>query len=217
VTLRNRFPAWFDAARFREAFVLEPAGLPLAETLYSATPLPPQEGIGVDVQLEYVDDRGDVRAEIWRRIEEIDGQLVATHVAFTVIDYPPHPKVRFQRRGIARRAMLRAIILYGELGVRGIGIAATNAGRFVWPKFGFELTPHAYSEFIDLVDAEHRRLFGAPYAGTIARSGRHMLDFEIAGRRLGESALRARPAWKMQLDLTSPVSRAILSEELLRE
>lgn len=216
MALRDRFPAWFDAARFRDAFVLEPAGLPLAETLYSATSLPTRDGIGVDVNVEGCDERGDLRAQFWRRIHQAEDGLVAIHVSFTLFDDPPHPLVSFQRHGISRRSMRRAVALYDVLGVHRVDIAAVDAGRLVWPKFGFTLTAQTYRELITIVNAEHRRLFGKPCLETIPRSGRQLIDFEVGGYRLAEMALRARAAWAMQLDLTDPVSRRILAEELRR-
>lgn len=216
MTLRNRFPAWFDAARFRAAFVLEPAGLPLGETLYSATPLPPHDGIGVDVQVECTDERGDLRAQFWRRVQQTRDGLSAIHASFTVFDDPPHPQGPLQRRGIARRSIRRAVALYDLLGVRRIHIAATDVGRFVWPKFGFALSEPSYDEFSELVNAEHQRLFGKPCVTTIPRSGRQLVEFEVGGYGLARTALGVRPAWAMQLDLTDPVSRRILSEELQR-
>ena len=214
MALRNRFPAWFDAARFREAFVLEPAGLPLAETRYSVKPLAAHEGIGVDVIMEWTDDVGDPRAQVWRRIEESAEGLAAIHASFTLLDDPPHPRTSFQRHGIARRSMRRSLGLYDLLGVHRIGLAATNAGRLVWPKFGFALTARAREEFVALVDVEHRRRFGKPCRDRVPHSGRGLVDFAVAGYRLAEIALRARPAWEMELDLTDPVSRRILAEEL---
>ncbi len=214
MALRDRFPAWFDAARFRAAFVLEPAGLPLAETRYSAKPLPPNEGIGVDVVMEWTDDLGDLRAQVWRRIEPAADGLVAIHASFTLFDDPPHPRTSFQRHGIARRSMRRAVALYDLLGVRRIGLAPADAGRLVWPKFGFALTARARDEFVALVDVEHRRLFGKPRLEPIPLSGRRLVDFEVQGYRLAELVLRTRPAWEMELDLTDPASRRILAEEL---
>jgi hypothetical protein len=216
VTLRNRFPAWFDAARFREAFVLEPAGLPLAETLYQATPLLPHDGIGVDIQLQYADDRGDVRAEMWRRVEEIDGELVATHVVLSIIDVPPHPRNPFQGHGIARRSMGRVIPLYDRLGVRRIVLAATGTGRLVWPKFGFRLMPTDREAFVAAVQAEHRRAFGSDFKTAIPESGRQLVELRRGWIELGRTALKARSFWDMKLDLTDLRSRAILDEELRR-
>lgn len=216
MALRDRFPAWFDAARFRDAFVLEPAGLPLAETRYSATPLPCNEGRGVDVQVECTDDRGDLRAEMWRRIEEIDGHLVATHVVLSIIDTPPHPAARFQGHGIARRSMRRTISLYDELAVRQIVLAATNAGRLVWPKFGFQLAPDDRKAFVAAVQAEHRRAFGCDFATPIPGTGRDLVELRSESVALGRAALETRPFWAMKLDLTDTWSRTILDEELRR-
>ncbi len=171
MALRDRFPAWFDAARFREAFVIEPAGLPLAETRYVASPIPRTEGVGVDVVIECTDDRGDMRAELWRRIAQADDELVATHAVLTLHDDPPHPSVHFQRHGIARRSLRRAVALYDDLGVRRIVLAATNAGRYVWPKFGFDLQAGARAEFISLVRAEYRRVSGRDMTDALPQSG----------------------------------------------
>ena len=216
MTRRDRYPAWFDAALFRAAFVLEPAGLPLAETRYSAKPLPPHEGVGVDVVMEWTDDLGELRAQVWRRIEQAADGLAAIHVSFVLFDDPPHPRTSFQRHGIARRSMRRAVGLYDLLGVRRIAVAATNAGRLVWPKFGFALTARARDEFVALVDAQYRHRFGKPCRDPVPRSGRELVDFEVHGHRLAETVLRTRPAWEMELDLTDRVSRRILAEELRR-
>jgi GNAT superfamily N-acetyltransferase len=216
VALRDRFPAWFDAARFRAAFVLEPAGLPLAETRYSATSMSPTEGIGVDVQLEYTDDRGDLRAEMWRRVEEIDGELVAIHVVLSIIDMPAHPQGRFQGHGIARRSMDRAIGLYDRLGVRRIVLAATDTGRLVWPKFGFRLAPDDREAFVAAVRVEHRRAFGSELALAIPESGHQLVELRRGKVPLGRAALKARLYWTMTLDLTDSGSRSILDEELRR-
>ena len=213
---RDRFPAWFDAARFRQAFVIEPAGLPLAETFYSAVPLPPGEGLGVDVTVECTDDRGDLRVQLWRRIETVGGVLVATHAVFAVHDDPSHPSIRFQRQGIARRSFRRALALYDDLGVRRVVLAATNAGRYVWPKFGFRLQAGARTEFVSVVRAEYRRVFGQELTDAIPDSGRRLVELRQGHYPLGMVALGARSAWNMQLDLTDSRSRSILDEELQR-
>lgn len=216
MTRRDRYPAWFDAALFRAAFVLEPAGLPLAETLYRASPLAPSEGTGVDVQLEYTDDRGDRRAEMWRRVEEVGGELVATHVVLSIIDIPPHPVGPFQGRGLARRSMRRAVALYDRLGVRWIVLAATETGRFVWPKFGFCLAPTDREAFVAAVQAEHRRAFGSDLAVLVPGSGRELVELRRGQVALGRLALESRRFWAMKLDLTDSRSRSILDEELRR-
>ncbi len=208
---RQPFQTWFDPQAFRDAFTIEPCGLPLIETQYRVVPLDPKDGDGVDVFQEYVDDNRVYRVETYRRIRDIGATKIATHAAFYVLDDPPHRSCSFQRHGIAKRALHRLLPLYDGLGVSLIELAATQAGREVWPGFGFRIAPAERAHFErELNHMYYRSLGMMPAYRELPVAGPDIVGFRPDGHAVGIAALRARAAWAMVLDLTDPLQRGIL-------
>jgi GNAT superfamily N-acetyltransferase len=208
---RQPFPTWFDPQGFRDAFTIEPCGLPLIETQYRVVPIDSRDGDGVDVFQEYVDENRIYRVETYRRIRDIGSMKVATHAAFYVLDDPRHRSYTFQRNGIAKRALRRILPLYDRLGVSLIELAATLAGREVWPSFGFRIASAERARFERELGLLYYRSLGTmPAYRELPVAGPDIVAFRPGGHAIGITALLARDAWAMDLDLTDPQQRGIL-------
>ena len=144
-----------------------------------------------------------------RRLADVDGERIAFHDALFVSEV-----LRAQQCGFATEMLRRCIPYYGHLGIRRVIIpSAVEAGRIVWPKFGFRPSELANASFSEYVAALHKAKLGTELDEPVPHNGPGLLDFRGSyGFAIGRLALQTFSGLTLELDLTDQDTIRCLKE-----
>jgi hypothetical protein len=144
-----------------------------------------------------------------RRLADVDGERIAFHDALFVSE-----ALRAQQCGFATEMLRRCIPYYGRLGIRRVMIPlAVEAGRIVWPKFGFRPSELISASFSEYLAALHKSKLGTELDQPVPRNGPGLLDFRGSyGFAIGRLALQTFSGLTLELDLADPDTIRSLKE-----
>jgi GNAT superfamily N-acetyltransferase len=156
----------------------------------------------VTVETVYLDEADSETAiHMIRRLADIDDTRIAFHDALFV-----SAALNAQRRGFATEMLRQCVSYYRSIGVDRVIIpSAVEAGRTVWPKFGFRPTAQIAARFADFAAEVHLRKTGERLSLVLPACGPDILQFcGEYGLPVGQLALGAFSPLTLELDLTDP-------------
>jgi hypothetical protein len=187
---------WFQAADALEAFAFE-------------WPLVPDRTLECTVARKLVRVVSTYRTTVHeddaiymeRRLADVEDARIAFHDALFVSEV-----LGVQRAGFATEMLRRCIPYYRRIEIRSVIIpSAVEAGRLVWPKFGFRPAADISARFAKFVADLHIRRVGTPLPDSVPTAGPAILRFRGEyGLAVGALALQTFPGLVLELDLLDP-------------
>lgn len=136
-----------------------------------------------------------------RRLAEAGDERIAFHDALFVSQ-----ALNAQGCGFATEMLRRCIPYYHRVGIRRVLIpSAVEAGRIVWPKFGFRPSEVVSAAFARYVADLHEAKLGTALVQPVPSDGPGLLDFRGSyGFAIGRLALQTFSVLTLELDLADP-------------